>query len=381
MTTKIPVELSSTPSIVDGGNATAITIDSSENVGIGTTSPADTLHIVTDSSTTNDTVDVARIEATSSGTPAVGFGPTIDFRGERGSASSDSMGRIGYVADTMTASRIDGAFIVETAVDGTYSEHLRVTSTGNVGIGTTSPTRPLHINSSEGRLIRLTHASKPKIEFVDTTNGTSGAYISSEDNELMFETSGQNERMRIDSSGNVGIGITPVSSVGLYVDSGANYHAGVFRVDTAAYAAIICDNQDSSGTRYFASFRLDNTEVGKITSTGSSTVYATSSDYRLKENVNYEFDALTRVKQLKPARFNFIADETNTLVDGFLAHEVSDIVPEAITGEKDGEEMQGIDQSKLVPLLTKAMQEQQTLIETQQTTINDLKSRIETLEG
>ena len=68
-----------------------------------------------------------------------------------------------------------------------------------------------------------------------------------------------------------------------------------------------------------------------------------------------------------------IATPTVT-VDGFLAHEVSDIVPEAITGEKDGTEMQGIDQSKLVPLLTKAMQEQQTIID-------DLKSRIETLEG
>ena len=68
-------------------------------------------------------------------------------------------------------------------------------------------------------------------------------------------------------------------------------------------------------------------------------------------------DATTRLKQLKPKRFNFIADETNRLVDGFLAHEVSSIVPEAITGEKDGEEMQGIDQSKLVPLLVKTIQE------------------------
>jgi hypothetical protein len=75
----------------------------------------------------------------------------------------------------------------------------------NVGIGTTSPARPLHIENAEARLVRLSHTSNPKIEFVDTTNGTSGAYLGSEDNELTFETSGQNERMRIDSAGNVDI--------------------------------------------------------------------------------------------------------------------------------------------------------------------------------
>ena len=78
-----------------------------------------------------------------------------------------------------------------------------------------------------------------------------------------------------------------------------------------------------------------NTEVGSIKSSGSATAYNTSSDYRLKENVDYDWDATTRLKQLKPARFNWIADETNTLEDGFLAHEVSSIVPEAISGIKD----------------------------------------------
>ena len=119
---------------------------------------------------------------------------------------------------------------------------------------------------------------------------------------------------------------------------------------------------------------------GSISVSTTSTTYNTSSDYRLKENVDYDFNALDRVAQLKPARFNFIADETNTLVDGFLAHEVQDIDPEAITGEKDAvdsegnPDYQGIDQSKLVPLLTKAIQEQQTIID-------DLKTRIETLEN
>jgi len=144
--------------------------------------------------------------------------------------------------------------------------------------------------------------------------------------------------------------------------------------------------------------RFDNssgTEVGTITSSGSSTAYNTSSDYRLKENVSYNWDATSRLKQLKPARFNWIDDDTNTLLDGFIAHEVSSIVPESITGDKDatqdigtvknskgvvvnegvpkgstdtengetwtktgtGNVYQSIDQSKLVPLLVKTIQE------------------------
>jgi hypothetical protein len=110
------------------------------------------------------------------------------------------------------------------------------------------------------------------------------------------------------------------------------------------------------------SFSYSGSEVGYIYSTSSATSYNTSSDYRLKENVVPMSGATERLKQLKPSRFNFIADPDKT-VDGFLAHEVSDIVPEAITGEKDAVDAdgnpvyQGIDQSKLVPLLVATIQE------------------------
>ena len=150
------------------------------------------------------------------------------------------------------------------------------------------------------------------------------------------------------------------------------------------------------------SIRRGGTEVGLISVSASSTSYATSSDYRLKENVTYDFDATSRLKQLKPARFNFIVD-ADTTVDGFLAHEVSSIVPEAISGTKDATQdvgtikdalgavlkekvlesekqdnetwtktgtenvYQSIDQSKLVPLLVK--------------TIQELEARITTLEN
>ena len=97
---------------------------------------------------------------------------------------------------------------------------------------------------------------------------------------------------------------------------------------------------------------------------GSSTAYNTSSDYRLKTEVTYDWDATTRLKQLKPARFKWIvAGDDAVFVDGFLAHEAQAVVPEAVTGTKDEVDadgnavMQGIDQSKLVPLLVKTIQE------------------------
>jgi ABC-type transport system substrate-binding protein len=134
-----------------------------------------------------------------------------------------------------------------------------------------------------------------------------------------------------------------------------------------------------SGVEVFQYFFSAGAYVGQIYTTGSATVYASASDYRLKENVVTDWDATTRLKQLKPSRFNFIKDSETTL-DGFLAHEVQDIVPEAIIGEKDGlkadgtPKYQGIDQSKLVPLLTKALQEQQTLIESLEARITALES-------
>ena len=115
-------------------------------------------------------------------------------------------------------------------------------------------------------------------------------------------------------------------------------------------------------------FRNPNGVVGELQTDGSTTSFVTSSDYRLKENVVEMTDALDRVSKLKPSRFNFIANPDKTY-DGFLAHEVQDIVPEAISGEKDeidedgNEKYQGIDQSKLVPLLVGAIQELKAEIE------------------
>ncbi len=120
------------------------------------------------------------------------------------------------------------------------------------------------------------------------------------------------------------------------------------------------------------------TETGKIDHGQSTTQYRTSSDYRLKENASAISDGITRLKTLKPYRFNFIAEPDKT-VDGFFAHEVT-AVPEAISGTKDEVDAdnnpiyQGIDQSKLVPLLTAALQEAVGKIEV-------LETKVAVLEG
>ena len=149
-------------------------------------------------------------------------------------------------------------------------------------------------------------------------------------------------------------------------------------------------SSSGTGANYALRFYNDNGLVGSALVNGSGTTYNTSSDYRLKENVVTISDGITRLKQLKPYRFNFKADASTTL-DGFFAHEAQSVVPEAVTGTKDhvanaddvadglasaiGDPVhQGIDQSKLVPLLTAALQEAVTKIEA-------LEARVATLEG
>ena len=135
---------------------------------------------------------------------------------------------------------------------------------------------------------------------------------------------------------------------------------------------------DSGGVGRLIEFHYNNSGVGTITTDGSNTAFNTGSDYRLKENIVDLTDGITRLKTLKPCRFNFKANTTKT-VDGFLAHEVT-AVPEAITGVKDDVDSEGkpiyqcIDQSKLVPLLTAALQEAIAKIET-------LETKVAALEG
>jgi len=145
--------------------------------------------------------------------------------------------------------------------------------------------------------------------------------------------------------------------------------AGSIQVARHNDQCLLLNRQGTDGT--IESFYNDGTYVGGIGVSGGTTVYATSSDYRLKENVVTLSNAITRLKTLKPYRFNFIGKSLT--MDGFFAHEVT-AVPEAIVGEKDAEEMQGLDYAKLTPLLTAALQEAISKIETLETKVAALEA-------
>ena len=209
------------------------------------------------------------------------------------------------------------------------------------------------------------------------------------------------DRMVIDSSGGMYINTTDGSL------NGAGDVGDVFKSDGSLQVASESANPltvnrspNDSNDRILINFYRAANNVGLIGATNSATHYNTNSDYRLKENETAITDGITRIKQLKPYRFNFKIDADKT-VDGFFAHEVSGIVPEAICGDKDAmipevlytadDELpegksigdvkevtkidpQSIDQSKLIPLLTSALQEAITKIET-------LESKVAVLEG
>ena len=305
-----------------------------------------------------------------------------------GSAAGSNNSFLQYTdAGGLTVLQGSGTYGLRIFDDNSSTPRLTVFRSGNVGINNNSPDNKLQVNvgsSSAGTdsisvqnngVSSANHTTGLRFQFNTAVPSAIRSRLTNTSNgegTLSFYTSSNGsaanltERMTIDSSGRVQINTTNPSPVNV------GNHYFVVELDSST-AGIAVGADGLTDSRQPMTFYNDNGTVGSIITSGSSTSYNTSSDYRLKENVDYEFNALDRVTQLKPARFNFIADADTTL-DGFLAHEVSDIVPEAIHGEKDGEEMQSIDQSKLVPLLTKAIQEQQTIID-------DLKSRIETLEG
>ena len=263
------------------------------------------------------------------------------------------------------------------------STKATVKSDGCLAVGTTTSAGLLNVqgtsyfgSDSNAKIYALSSGSEGRI-------GVGG--ISSVTNiPLTFYTAdggSNNERMRLGTDGFLGINITSEVTTG----------GGACFSPKDAGRQVLFLGCNTSGTKTLIQFQTSQGSAGAIKTSGSTTSYNTSSDYRLKENVTSISDGITRLKTLKPYRFNFKSDASTTL-DGFLAHEVT-AVPEAVTGAKDEvvtQEMidskeyaegtlndpiyQGIDQSKIVPLLTAALQEAVAKIEVLETKVAALEA-------
>ena len=302
--------------------------------------------------------------------PATATGAALDATLDLGNSSSRFKDL--YLSGNVTATGIYNSGIYNQTGDAQFwvtnvGEAVRIQqNTGNVGIGTSSPFGPLTIKNNPSFNIYSTFGyysdNYPQLLFGTDASTPTTAHIVS--GTLIFNHSTTEEAMRIDSSGNLLVGTTSPTSAAITTirTPGAS----------GAFIPLCCEVGITSNGFGAISFVNPAGQQGTIAINASSTSYNTTSDYRLKENVDYTWDATTRLKQLKPARFNFIAD-ADTTVDGFLAHEAQSVVPECVTGAKDAVDddgnavMQGIDQSKLVPLLVK--------------TIQELEARITTLEN
>jgi hypothetical protein len=250
---------------------------------------------------------------------------------------------------------------------------MRITNSGNVGIGTSSPIDKLHIAGgiTSTSLATPSNTSIGSVQLgYDGTNGVlrswnSSPIILSTFGHLQFDTSGS-ERMRVTSGGQLQVGGTTQSFNARIV-----IHRNAYSIESKS---------TGTGSEGHFVFSNGNGAVGSIFTNGTSTAYNTSSDYRLKEDCQPLEGALNRVDYLKPINFAWKVDGSR--VDGFLAHQVAEVVPEAINGEKDAVDekgnpiYQGIDQSKLVPLLTAAIQELKEIVDNQQQQINDLKAQL-----
>ena len=267
-------------------------------------------------------------------------------------------------------------------IDFSTGGSSKVTLNGsNLGIGTTSPSQQLTMaNSGDSKINIKGHGSSTGY-FVGMSSATDAQVYNAENGFIQFATN-DTERMRVTNVGTVFIGHTSESSI-------TNGSAAGFQFLTSGNGQSISTN--STGFKYQMRFYNPNGQVGYISTQNSATNFNTSSDYRLKENVTAISDGITRLKTLKPYRFNFKVDK-DTTIDGFLAHEVT-AVPEAISGTKDevvtqamidaGDYKegtlndpiyQGIDQSKLVPLLTAALQEAVAKIEVLETKVAALEA-------
>ena len=281
---------------------------------------------------------------------------------------------------------IDGNLSGGISMQQSTGPTIKLEATTNSGAATTYLLPPAS-QSVAGYVLTMptgTITSPYQLAWTNASSVTSTNNVTASANSLNLQGSSSvaptyGAPLNISSSGGSGSG----AQTAIYIDQAAAANPsgsqGVRMNFKTASVGILVTNADSQFARV-ADFRnASNQVVGTISCTSLATTYATSSDYRIKENVVDMTGAVERVKQLKPSRFNFTTDPSKTL-DGFLAHEAQEVVPESVTGVKDAlysngyPLLQGIDQSKIVPLLTGALKELIARIEV-------LEAKIEVLEA
>ena len=300
--------------------------------------------------------------------------------------------------DTWQLSSIasDNTLQIFNNTSGSLVNKFTITTAGNVGIGgITDPTQKLVVSGSGTTILLVTNTDDGTAQITLGNTGSTNLNIQQVGGNTIFDQGGS-ERMRLTSTGHLMINATSAqhSETRLTI-TGSDHLACLNKSTNTNKSCFQLRNGRASGSTVgtMVTFRRgdDGNSVGTIKCTTTATQYNTSSDYRLKENVIAIADGITRLKTLKPYRFNF-KDNPNQTVDGFFAHEVT-AVPEAVTEEKDavitqsmidsGDAPDGevgdpiyqeMDQSKLVPLLTAALQESILKIETLETKVAALEA-------
>jgi len=244
------------------------------------------------------------------------------------------------------------------------TERMRIDSSGNVGIDTTSPQQDIHIGASGGDVAKAIR--------IDGTNNTSGGEV----HRFVIENYGPSAlvRFKVSAANATEENILTMHSINknifIHSQNSSGSNGRIYTNRANANVTTLEVNQNAGSGTEMITFRNSGSQLGTIHQSGSGVSYQSQSDYRLKENDVVISDGITRLKQLRPIRFNWKVD-TETVVDGFFAHEVSAVVPEAVRGNKDevfdtdgvGTQKKGdpkyqqLDQSKLIPLLTAALQE------------------------
>jgi hypothetical protein len=362
--------------------------DTNERVGIGTTSPATALEVAG---------AAAHIRITDSDTAGT---TGIDFYDSNGTADVE-----------LEVGNSTQYFAIKTA----GSEAMRIDSSGNVGIGTTSPQRLLDIRGASNPEIRMqsTDSSNPAIYFGDQVDAVRGGirYDTANDR-LEVQGYNNNTRIAVDSSGNVGIGTTsPATALDVAI-GGANFNGyvtvnsylSVSRAGGSGNSLVVQNsspvgagvvrgmqvelgpdgNEDytDSGDDFIRFITSNNQEIGGIRGTGAASVsYGTTSDYRLKAPIEEISDGLSLVRNLAPMYGKWLnQNDPDRIYSYFVAHELQEHIPDAVDGVKDAVDEEGepdyqsVDYGKLTPVLTAAIKELDGLVQT-------LTARIEALEA